>query len=326
MHDLRLDAVLGEQSLSDRQRPGRVHARAEGGVDGDAPVAELVAESLDDECAVIGQSAGRGTLLLEVGDEVVHRPGVEAGVSQVCPRGVGIARGAEELSDGAAEFDGAADGVAVPEGQLRRLTGRGGDPHAVWCDLLDPPRRGAECEDIAHARLVDHLFVEFADARGGADEIDGVEAAVRDRAAARHGETLGTRARGEFAGRAVPDDAWLEFSEVVAGVLAREHVEDGDVGVVRQVAIGRRAAYDVVELLDVPGVHGDHGDDLLGEHIEGVHRHGERLDGAGPHALDDNGRLQQIAAVLREDHAPTDRSHLVAGAAHALQSARDRGW
>src|SRR3712207_7892228 len=45
---------------------------------------------------------------------------------------------------------------------------------------------------------------------------------------------------------------------------------------------------------------GTHGDDLLGEHVERVARHAGRLDGAGQHALGDDGRLEQVAAELRE--------------------------
>ena len=54
MHDLGLDAVLGEQSLTDGKGPGGVYARTEGGVDRHTPVAEFVAESLNDDGAIVG--------------------------------------------------------------------------------------------------------------------------------------------------------------------------------------------------------------------------------------------------------------------------------
>ena len=68
------------QAGLDRQRPRRVHARAERREHAHPPVADLVAEPLDHDGAVVGDGAGRLLLLVEVGDEVVGRPGVEADV------------------------------------------------------------------------------------------------------------------------------------------------------------------------------------------------------------------------------------------------------
>ena len=79
------------------------------------------------------------------------------------------------------------------------------------------------------------------------------------------------------------------------------------------------------QLVDLPGVHGGHGDELLGEHVQRVGRDPQRLDGAGAHPLGDHRRLHQVAAVLGEDDAGGDRAHLVPGAAHALEPGGDRG-
>ena len=65
-------ASLREARL-DRERPRRVHARAEGREDADAPVAELVAEALDRDRAVGRQRAGRRALLREVVEQVRAR-------------------------------------------------------------------------------------------------------------------------------------------------------------------------------------------------------------------------------------------------------------
>ncbi len=53
VHHLRVDAVPLAQPGADRERPGRVHLRAERRVQHHAPVAELVAQALDDEGAVV---------------------------------------------------------------------------------------------------------------------------------------------------------------------------------------------------------------------------------------------------------------------------------
>ena len=324
VHDLRLDAVLGEQALADRQCPWRVHASTEGRVDRNPPVAEFVAEPLDHHGSVVRQGAGRRALLLEVGDQIVDGPCVQAGVREALAGGLGVAGGAQEFPDRASELDRSADGITVPERQLGGLPRSGGDPHAIGRDLLDPPRRCPEREDVPDARLIDHLFIELAHARGRPDEVDGVEPAIGDRATAGDRETLGAGARGDLTGASVPHDARLEFSEVVTGVLAGEHVEDGDVGVMRQVAVRRGPANEVIELLDVPGVHGHYGHDLLGEDVERIGGDAERFYRPGAHAVDDDRRLEEITAILREDHAAADGADLVTCAADALQAARHR--
>ena len=75
---LPVDAVALAQPGVDRQRPGRVHRDAVGGVQHQPPVAELVAEPLDEQGGVAGQHVGRLELLVEVGDQVAGGPLVEA--------------------------------------------------------------------------------------------------------------------------------------------------------------------------------------------------------------------------------------------------------
>ena len=60
--------------------------------------------------------------------------------------------------------------LALPERHRAGNAGRGRDQHAVARDLLDPPRRRAEQEHLALARLVDHLLVELADAPAAVHE------------------------------------------------------------------------------------------------------------------------------------------------------------
>ena len=90
-------------------------------------------------------------------------------------------------------------------------------------------------------------------------------------------------------------------------------------------ANGRGAADQGQQLVHVPGVHGRHGDELLGEHVQRVRGHPQRLDGPLAHPLGDHRRLHQVAAVLGEDHTGGDRAHLVPGPAHPLQPGGDRG-
>ncbi len=106
-----------------------------------------------------------------------------------------------------AQLGGSALLVALPERQLAGQPRRRRHEHTIVRDVLDAPRRRAEGEDVADARLVDHLLVELAHtatrplARG---EEHGIQPAVRDRSATRHREALGAAATGEGVGQAVP--------------------------------------------------------------------------------------------------------------------------
>ena len=64
-----------------------------------------------------------------------------------------------------------------------RLPGRRGDQDPIPRDLVDPPCRGSQHEDLASPRLVHHLLVELADA-GAVREEHAEQASVGDRAAA----------------------------------------------------------------------------------------------------------------------------------------------
>ena len=154
--------------------------------------------------------------------------------------------------------------------------------------------------------------------------MDAEEAAVGDRAGVRDREPPRAGAAADHARRAVPDDARPELGELVRRVAAGEHVEhvlelgEGEVGE----RIG--AADELVQRRDLDLVLGDDGDDLLREHVERVARDLRLLDLAAAHRAGDDRRLEQVGAELREDAALGGRAELVAGAADALQAARDR--
>ena len=121
-----------------------------------------------------------------------------------------VAQLAHERAQRPAELERPSGLVALPERGLRGLAGRGRDDHPVEGDLLDAPRGRAEHEALADAALVDHLLVELADP-GTVGQEHAEQAAVGDRAAARHGNVL--RA---FSGRA-PGSACGPTRRVGAG-------------------------------------------------------------------------------------------------------------
>ena len=139
-------------------------------------------------------------LLGEVGLQVGRAPLVEAGGPGALQPGLrrGGADLAQERAERPAQLERPALGVALPERHLPGLARGGGDQHAVVGDVLDPPGRRAEQEDVADPRLVDHLLVELADPPSagalGAHEEDAEQAAVGDRAAAGDRQPLGAGA------------------------------------------------------------------------------------------------------------------------------------
>ena len=173
---------------------GACTGRAERAEDAHPPVADLVAEALDDDRAVVGHGARGLALLVEVLDEVRRRERVE-GVVVAQPLGGLLRREVADLADErperAAELDRAAGPVAVPERHLAGLPRCRCDGDPLERDVLDAPRRGAEHERLARTALVDHLLVELADP-GAVGEEHTEQPAVGDRAAARDREPLGS--------------------------------------------------------------------------------------------------------------------------------------
>ena len=220
------------------------------------PIAQLVAEPLDHDPPIGGECPGRVTLVLEIGDQVLGRPLVEVVVIAQALCGVPPALRAasqiglhlaDERADGPPELDRPAQGVALPERELARNTGRRADGDPVVPDLQHAPAAGAKDDDVAvhpGPQLVDHLLVELADAparrAGLALDEDPEQAAVRDRAAARDGDHAGVAAALDGVGDAVPDEPRLELGEFVAGVGAGEHAEDAIEDVAGQRLVRRR--------------------------------------------------------------------------------------
>ena len=338
--DLHPEALL-EAGLQG-QRPRRVDPPAERREQRQPPVPELVAEALDDDALVGRQGAGRLALVLEVGEQVLGGQLVEV-VLLAQPRlgrrpgPVGAAGEvaldlADERAHRRAQLDRPADRVALPERQLAGDAGRRADRDPVAADLLDPPAARAEDDDVAvhpGAELVDHLLVELADAPAGrarlADHEHAEQAAVRDRPAARDGHDPGVAPTLDRVGQAVPHDAWLELGELVRRVGAGEHAQDAVEDLAGQRLVRRGAGDGREQLVAGPAVHDRHRDELLGEDVERVARDARVLDLALVHPPGDDGALEQVAAVLREDDALARRPDLVPGPADALQAAGDAG-
>ena len=216
------------QTRAQRHRPGRVHAAPERREDADAPVADLVAKALDDECPVGGDDAGCRLLLAEEGHEVARRERLEPVFALHTPdrRRIGESRQlAGSAADLLAELGGAADSLPFPE---RRNSGHAGsrrNENAVARDLVDAPGRRAEDEGLAFPSLVDHLLVELPHPAAAVREEHAEESAVGNRPRVRDGEPAGARAPSHRSRDPVPHDARPQLGELVGRIAAREHVE-----------------------------------------------------------------------------------------------------
>lgn len=96
-------------------------------MDDDPPVTEFVAETLHDDGAVVRDVAAGFALLVEVGQDVVRRPRVQAR-GEEAQAGVLLGQGAdlaEERAHRAAQLQGAAQLVALPEREPAGDTGGG---------------------------------------------------------------------------------------------------------------------------------------------------------------------------------------------------------
>jgi len=79
---LHLEAERVAEPRPEREAPGRMHARSERRQDADAPVADLVAEALDDDRPVRGNNSRGSLLLAQEGEQVGGRALVEAVVAR----------------------------------------------------------------------------------------------------------------------------------------------------------------------------------------------------------------------------------------------------
>jgi hypothetical protein len=200
--------ALGQAGL-DRHAPRGVHRGAVGRQDAHPPVADLVAEALDHDRAVVGHRAGGVALLVEVGDQVGRGPVVEPVPFAQAGRRLGRRHPpqlAHQRPQRPAQLERAARAVAVPERHLARLPGRRGDDHPLVGDLLDAPGRGPEQEGLADPRLVDHLLVELAHP-GAVGEEHAEQTPVGDGAGVGDRQPLGARPGPDHPLDPVPHDA-----------------------------------------------------------------------------------------------------------------------
>ena len=141
-HRLDVDAVPLAEAGADGERPGSVDLCSERGVDDHPPVAELVAEPLDQRgcgrpgCARWPRAARAGS---RAGCRWPSRPGRPRRRAAGRRRRATRTISRTNAPTARAELGGTSDDVALPEREAARLAGRGRDEHPVVGDVLDPP-------------------------------------------------------------------------------------------------------------------------------------------------------------------------------------------
>ncbi len=216
---------------ADRHGPGNVDAAAKRREHADAPVAQLIAGTLDHDGAVVGNLAGGGFLVGKKLQKIFRGAGVEIVFGDEAREGGRFwqaAQFADHRADAAAELERTAGAVALPERHFAGFAGGGSDKHAVVRDVFNAPGGRAQDERLVGVRLEDHLFVEFAHAHGfalGVGEEDAVEAAIGNGSGIENGEAGGAIAGSDGVANAVPGEAGAQLGEFVGGIPAAEQVE-----------------------------------------------------------------------------------------------------
>src|SRR5260221_8162164 len=92
----------------------------------------------------------------------------------------------------------------------------------------------------------------------------------------------------------------------------------------RQVAVGKGATDQRIELVLAAVARSDLGDDLLRQHVERLFGDGQAVELAAAHAVDEGRTLDELVARQREEPPLWRAVDGVAGAPDALQEAGDR--
>ena len=324
---LHFEAGATAQHVLDGERPRGMYARAEGREYAHAPVAQLVAKTLDRDRPISRQCARVLALFVDVGGEVRRGVRVDRHARARESRGR-VARKRSELThpgaDGAPQLDRASRSLAAPERQAPGLARRGRYVHAVSRDGLHAPRARPEHDRIARPRLEDHLLVQLADARAALTDVHAVIAAIGNRAAGDARQQRGAAACAQALLGVIPAQPRAQVREVRGRIAAGEHLEHAGQRFLREIGVAVGAPHRAAQLRDRARAVAAHGDDLLSEHVERVARHAGRLDVGGEHALRNDGALEQVAAEFRIDARVRRLADAVARPAHALEAARHR--
>ncbi len=192
---------------------------------------------------------------------------------------------------------------------------------AVGADLVNPPGMRAKLEHVAQPPLIDELLIQLADADLGPGDVGGELAGIGDGAAVDEGKLLAAGERMEPIVDAIPTEPGPQLAECLVGEAAREHLQHALQGLGREIAVRVGLPQDAQKLRHVPALDGDHGHDLLRQHIQAERRHPQLFDPTQPHLAGHHGLFEQVGLGLGDQPALARLTHEMPGPADPLQTA-----
>ena len=151
--------------------------------DRESPIAQLIAESFDNDRAVVGHGTGCLRLIGQIVHKVVGGQLVEPRALMQPRRGLlALQRRqlAHRLAHRSSDFDRTTHRIAVPERDSPRLTRCQRDHDLGRRDVGNPPGARTEHERLAGPHLVDHLLIQLADPLAVVEQIHREEAPIGD--------------------------------------------------------------------------------------------------------------------------------------------------
>ena len=228
----------------------------------------------------------------------------------------------EQVAHAVGELPGAPGRLAEPEREVRRLAVRILHADRAALDAQDAPRRVAELEDVAGQALDREILVERAETGPVGLQHHVVVGVVGDRAARGHRGEAGAAPGAQLA----VDDVAVQVRGAPAPPgreSAGEHRQKLPPSLAVEIPVRPGATHRREQRVLAPVLGRDHGDDLLREDVERMHRHVQRIELAAPHRVEYRGALDEL--VPRERKQPSLRGavHRVAGTPGTLQEGRD---
>jgi hypothetical protein len=298
-------------------------------VDHEMRVARLVEKPLEDHAPGARQCAERGLRCAEVLDDLLGGRRVETELRREPSDGPARSNLVDELgervvepADRARELVRAAESLAEPERDRRRLALRVRDVNLARLDLLDAIRRVAELEDVARHALEREVLVQGSDGRLARQQHDVVVELVGDRTAVRDRREPRAAPAAQHAVHAVEVQV-CAAAAAMGREPVRNHLRDRDERVARQVAVARCARQTREQIVDLPFLHADFRDDLLREHVERCTARLDRVELAAANTVEQRRALDEVVARQREESSFRQPPEAVARAADALQQRPD---
>ena len=162
---LQLEIKGAAKTLAERETPGAIDARAEGGVEDELHAAALIEETLRHNRVARRKRAERGMPFPHVFHGLIRAAAIEPALRRQPLRGI-VSAPRDLLAKRRyflRQLDGAAGSFAAPEGNPRGRAVRIFDAHSAGLDAAYAPGGGTEQEDVAGQALHGEILIHGPD-------------------------------------------------------------------------------------------------------------------------------------------------------------------